>query len=64
MRGEGVEVVIYEPMLHETEFFKSRVITDIEEFKKMSDVIITNRYDKLLDDVKEKVYTRDIFYRD
>lgn len=64
MKGEGVEVVIYEPMLHETEYFKSRVITDIEEFKKMSDVIITNRYDRLLDDVKEKVYTRDIFYRD
>ena len=64
LRGEGVEMVIYEPTLKEEQFQKYKVVNDLEQFKKMSDVIIANRYDKELEDVHEKVYTRDIFYRD
>ncbi len=64
LKGEGVEVIVYDPTIKEKEFFKSKVIGDLNEFKEMSDVIIANRYDAVLDDVKEKVYTRDIFYRD
>lgn len=64
LKGEGVQVIVYEPAIKEKEFFHSAVINDLEKFKEMSDVIIANRYDKILDSVKEKVYTRDIFYRD
>lgn len=61
IKGGGVEVVIYEPSLKEETFFGSRVIQHLEEFKRVSDLIVTNRKTGALDDVKEKIYTRDIF---
>lgn len=64
IKAKGIEIVIYEPTLNEDKFFNSRVIKDINEFKTISDVILVNRKDSLLNDVKEKVYTRDIFKRD
>ena len=64
IKGEGVEVIVYEPTLDEADFYNSEVISDLRIFKQRSDVIIANRYNKELDDVKEKVYTRDLFYRD
>ena len=64
IKAKGIEVVLYEPALKETEFFKSRVITDLDEFMRMSDVVVANRITDEIIDVKEKVYTRDIFSRD
>lgn len=61
---EGVEIVIYEPKFEEPIFCNSRIIKDLNEFKDLSDIIVANRFESELEDVKEKVYTRDIFKRD
>ena len=64
IKGEGIEVVIYEPTLKEDTFYNSKVIRSLDEFKKISDVIVSNRLSRELFDVEEKVYTRDLFNRD
>jgi UDPglucose 6-dehydrogenase len=64
IKAKGIEIVIYEPAMNEDEFFNSKVIKDLDEFKKISDVIIANRFESILEDVKEKVFTRDIFNSD
>jgi len=64
IKAKGIEVVVFEPALHEDEFYSSRVIKDFDEFKKISDVIVANRLSDEIRDVVDKVYTRDLFSRD
>ena len=64
VKAKGIEVVVYEPTLNEEHFYNSRVIRDIDEFKKISDIIVVNRMSEELQDVEDKVYTRDLYQRD
>ena len=64
LKAKGVEVVVYEPLLDDSEFFNSKVVRDLKSFKKMSDVIVANRLQDELKDVLNKVFTRDLFQKD
>ena len=64
LKAKGITIIIYEPYLKESSFFNSEVISNIDDFKRMSDVIVTNRNNKELIDVKDKIYSRDLFGTD
>lgn len=64
IKAKGIDVVVFEPALKEDNFFNSKVIKNLDEFKKISDVIVANRYEKALEDVREKIYTRDLYHVD
>ncbi|WP_308434149.1 UDP binding domain-containing protein, partial [Promicromonospora soli] len=64
IKAKGVEVIVYEPTLTQAEFYSSEVVTDLDQFKNRADVIVANRHTPALDDVTDKVYTRDIYGRD
>jgi len=64
IKAKGIKVIIYEPIINEVEFFHSKVIKDLDEFKKQSDLIVTNRMSQDISDVKDKIYTRDLFNGD
>ena len=64
IKAKGIEVVVYEPTLKDTNFYNSRVIKNLNKFKEISDVIVVNRVTEEIKDVKNKVYTRDLYERD
>jgi len=64
IKGKGIEVVVYEPVLKDDSFYNSRVIRDLDEFKRISDVIVANRMSNDIRDIEDKVYTRDLYCRD